>query len=150
MGDRRLPGVDAMGVGDHPALLGLAEHLGEPDPGQPLGGQQIPQHLPGADAGELVDVADQQQPRPRGDGLDELIGHQHIQHRGLVHHQVGAQGTVAVKGGIPTRAQLQQPMQGGRLQPGQLGQALGGPPGRRANRILARLARARATTARTV
>jgi hypothetical protein len=65
------------------------------------------------------------------DGLEELVGHQHIQHGGLVdHHQVGVQRMVAVKGGIPTRAQLQQPVQGGRLQPGQLGQALGGPAGR--------------------
>jgi hypothetical protein len=35
---------------------------------------------------------------------------------------------IAVKGGIPAGAQLQQPVQGGRLQPGQLRQALGGPP----------------------
>jgi hypothetical protein len=41
MGDRRLPGVDAMGVGHYPALLGLAEHLGEPDPGQAVGGEQV-------------------------------------------------------------------------------------------------------------
>jgi hypothetical protein len=69
----------------------------------------------------LIDVADQQQVRPRWDGLDELVGQQHIQHRGLVdHHQVGVQGVVAVEGGVPTRAQLQQPVQGGRLQSGQL------------------------------
>jgi hypothetical protein len=59
--------------------------------------------------------------RPRWDRLDQLVGQQHIQHGGLVdHHQAGIQGMVAVKGGIPTRAQLQQPMQGGRLQPSQL------------------------------
>jgi hypothetical protein len=43
---------------------------------------------------------------------------------------------VAVKGGLPARAQLQQPMQGGRLQSGQLRQALGGPPGRRGQQNL--------------
>jgi hypothetical protein len=60
-GQRWLAGVDAVGVGHHPALLGLAEHLGQPHPGEPVGGQQVAQDLPGADAGELVDVADQQQ-----------------------------------------------------------------------------------------
>jgi hypothetical protein len=43
---------------------------------------------------------------------------------------------VAVKGGIPAGAQLQQPMQGGRLEPGQLRQPLGGPPGRRGQQDL--------------
>ena len=135
-----LAGVDAVGVGDHPAVLGLAEHLGQPHPGQALGGQQVAQDLPGPDAGQLVDVADQQQMRPGWDRLDQLVGQQHIQHRGLVdHHQVGVQGMVAVKGGVPTRAQLQQPVQGGRLQPGQLRQAFGGPTGRRGQHHLGSL-----------
>jgi hypothetical protein len=33
MGDRVLAGVDAVGVGDHPALLSLAKHVGQPYPG---------------------------------------------------------------------------------------------------------------------
>ena len=73
MGDRVLAGVDAVGVGDHPAVLGLAEHLGQPHPGQALGGEQVAQDLPGADAGELVDVADQQQVRPGGIALTSLL-----------------------------------------------------------------------------
>jgi hypothetical protein len=30
VGNGRLAGVDAVGVGDHPAVLGLAEHVGQP------------------------------------------------------------------------------------------------------------------------
>jgi hypothetical protein len=132
VGDRVLAGVDAVGVGDHPALLSLAKHVGQPDPGQPVSTQQIPEHLSCPDAGELVHVTDEQEVGTGWDGLDQLVGQQHIQHGGLVdHHQVGVQGMVAVKGGISTRAQLQQPMQGRGLQPGQLPKALGSPPGRR-------------------
>jgi hypothetical protein len=57
-GDWQLAGVDAVGVGHHAASLGLAEHVGEPHPGQALGGQQVTEHLACPDAGELVDVAD--------------------------------------------------------------------------------------------
>jgi hypothetical protein len=46
---------------------------------------------------------------------------------------------VAVKGGVPTGAQLQQPMQGGRLQSGQLRQPLGRPAGRRGQHHLGSL-----------
>jgi hypothetical protein len=94
-----------VGIGDHPALLGLAEHLGQPHPGQALSREEVAQDLAGADAGQLVDVADQQQMGPGWDRLDQLVGQQHIQHRGLVDdHQVGVQGMVAVKGGVATGA----------------------------------------------
>jgi hypothetical protein len=51
---------------DHDAgLLGLPEDLGQPDHWQRPGGQQVGQHLPGADRRQLVHVPDQQQVRPR-------------------------------------------------------------------------------------
>jgi hypothetical protein len=102
-------------------FVGPDGNLGQPDPGQPLGGQQIPEDLTGPDAGQLVHVANQQQMGPGWDRLDQLVGQQHIQHGDLVdHYQVGIQGMIAVKGSVAARAQLQQPVQGGRLQSGQL------------------------------
>ena len=35
------PGVDAVGVDDDAGLLGLAEDLGEPHPGDGVGGEQV-------------------------------------------------------------------------------------------------------------
>ncbi len=95
------------------------------------GGQQVTQHLTGSDRGQLVDIPDQEQVRPWRDGLGELVGQQEIQHGRLVDHdEVGVQRPVTVVGGVPARAQLQQPVDGGRLVTGQLGQPFGGPAGR--------------------
>ena len=67
-----------------------------------LGGEQVAQHLAGADRGQLVDVADQQQVRAGRDGLDQLVGQDQIQHGRLVDdHQVGVQRVVPVEGGSP-------------------------------------------------
>src|SRR5690606_36751961 len=83
-----------------------------------------------ADRGQLVDVADEQQVGAGGDGLDELVGQQQVQHGGLVDDdEVGVEGVVAVEGGVAAGAQLQQPVDGGGLVAGQLGQALGGAAG---------------------
>jgi hypothetical protein len=49
---------DSVVVADHAGVGGLAEHLGEPDPGNRVGGEQVAQDLTGPDGGELVDVAD--------------------------------------------------------------------------------------------
>ena len=105
--DGQLPGVDAVGIGDHAASLRLPEHVGQPHAGQALGGEQVAEYFSCADAGELVDVADNQQVSAGWDRLDQFVGQQHIQHRGLVdHHQVGVQRMVAVKGGVPAGSQL--------------------------------------------
>ena len=53
--------VNAVRVGHHPAARRLAEHLGQPHHGHGVGRDQVGQHLAGADRGELVHVADQQQ-----------------------------------------------------------------------------------------
>ena len=39
---------------------------------------------PGPDARELVDVADEDEARARGDGLGQRVGRGQIEHRGLV------------------------------------------------------------------
>ena len=62
------------------------------------------------------------------DRLDQLVGQQQVEHGGLVdHHQVGLQRAVLVEGGLH-EAQLEQPVQGLGVHPGQLRQALGGAP----------------------
>ena len=129
---RGLAGVDPVRVDHHPGLLGLPEDLGEPDPGDGVGGEHVAQHLPGADRGQLVHVADQQQVRPRRDRLDQFVGQDQVEHAGLVDHdQVGVQRMVPVEAGVPAGAQLQQPVHGGGRVPGQLGQPFRRPPGRR-------------------
>ena len=87
---RGLAVVDAVGVDDDAGLLGLAEDLGEAHPRDRVGGEQVAQDFAGADRGELIDVADEQQMRSFGDGLDELVGQDDVHHRGLVDHdQIG-------------------------------------------------------------
>ena len=97
-----------------------------------VGGEQVAQDFAGADRGELVDVADQQQMRSLGDRLDQLVGQDHVHHRGLIDHdQIGVQRVVAVVSGVAAGLQLQQPVNGERLVAGQLRQPLGGPAGGR-------------------
>ena len=129
---RGLAVVDAVGVDDDAGLAGLAEDLGQADPRDGAGGEQVAQDFAGADRGELVNVADQQQMRSGRDGLDQLVGQDHVHHRGLIDHdQIGVQGVVAVVFGVAAGLQLQQPVHGGGRVAGQLGQPLGGPAGGR-------------------
>jgi len=128
---RGLAVVDAVGVDDDARPLGLAEDLGQPHPRHAGGCEQVAEDFPGADRGELVDVADQQQVRALWDGLDQLVGQDDVHHRGLIHHdQIGIQGMVTVVFGVTAGLQLQQPVHGGGLVAGQLRQPLGGPAGR--------------------
>ena len=94
--------------------------------------EQVAQHLAGADRGQLVHVPDQQQVRPRRYRLDQLVGQDHVDHRGLVHDdQVGVEWRgSASNSGLPARPQLQQAVDGGRFVAGQFGQPLGGAAGR--------------------
>ena len=99
--------VDAVGVDDDAGPPGLAEDLGQAHPRDGTGGEQVPQHLAGADRGELVDVADQQQMRPGRDGLDQLVGQDHVQHRGLIDHdQIGVQTIGVVVFGVAAGLQF--------------------------------------------
>ena len=124
--------VDAVGVDDDARLLGLAEDLGQAHPRDVAGGEQVAQDLAGADRGELIDVADEQQVRALGDRLDQLVGEDHVHHRGLVDHdQVGVKRVLSVVFRVAAGLELQQPVNGQGLMSGQLRQALGGPAGRR-------------------
>ena len=55
--------IDAMGVDDDPARGGLPEHLGQSHHGHSARADDVGQHLPRSDGGQLVDIADDQQRR---------------------------------------------------------------------------------------
>ena len=87
---------------------------------------------PGADGRQLVDVADEQQVGPGGDGFDEFVGQDQVEHRGLVDdEEVDVEGMVPVEGGVAAGAQRQEPVDGRGGLPGEFGEPFRGPPGRR-------------------
>jgi hypothetical protein len=147
-----LPGVDPVRVGDHAGLLGLAEHAREADGGDRTAvGQQVAQHLAGADAGELVHVSDEEEMGSWGHGLDQLVGEEEVEHGGLVHdHQVGVQGAVLVVGRVAAGLEFQEAVDGGGLGAGEFGESLGGAAGRGGEDDLGLLRRASSTIERTV
>ena len=119
---------------------GLPEHLGQAHHRHSAGRDDVGQHLAGADRGQLVDVADEQQ-------------------RGVVRHRlqsacISITSTIEVSS-TTSRSQssglslaaleaaalgidLQQPVDGLGLEPGRFGHALGGAAGRRAQQKAAR------------
>jgi hypothetical protein len=120
-------------VGDNPALRRLAEHLAQPHHRHRPALDDVGQHLPGPDRGQLVDVDHQEQRRPPGHRLQERVQQRHVDHRDLVHHQqVALERVIFVPlepalGGVG----LEQPVQGPGLQAGGLAQPLGRPARRR-------------------
>ena len=105
--------VDAVGVDDDARLAGLAEDLGQANPRDGVSGEQVAQDFAGADRGELVDVADEQQMRSVGDRLDQLVGQDHVHHRALIDHdQISIQGVVAVVSRVAAGLELKQPVNG--------------------------------------
>ena len=61
--------VDSVGVGDNPAGHCLAEYAGETHDGNPLGVDDVTEHVSYSDAGQLVDVTDKYQAHVDGNGL---------------------------------------------------------------------------------
>ena len=96
---RHLAAVDPVGVDDDPALGGLAEHLGQPHDRHRAGADDVGQHLPRPDRGQLVDVADEQQGGAVRQRLQQRPHQRHVDHAGLVDHQ-----QVAVERLRPRRA----------------------------------------------
>ena len=126
--------VDAVGVDDDAALGGLAEHLGEPHHRHGARRDDVGQHLAGADRGQLVDVADDQQRGAVRHRAQQRVHQRHIHHGGLVDHQqvafqrIAAGAAEAAVDGID----FEQAMDGAGIAAGRLAHALGGAPGRRA------------------
>ena len=124
-----------MRVHDDAARRGLPEHLRQADDRHGARADDVGEDLARADRGELVDVADEQQRGARGQGADERLHQQNVDHRGLVDdEEVAAEWVrlVALEAAV-LRVGLQQAVDRLRLDAGGLGQPLRR-PARRARR----------------
>ena len=135
---RHLALVDPMGIGDDPALGGLPEHLGQAHHRHSTRADDVRQHLPRPDRGQLVDIAHQDQGASIVHGLHQRVHQRHVDHRGLVDHQKITLDRVVLTALEPAglRIDLQQTMDRLGLEPRGFGQPLGGPSGRRRQRDL--------------
>ena len=94
---RDLAAVDLVGGTDDQRLAGLAEDLRQPEDRDRPGGDDIPEHIAGADRGQLVGVADQQQLATGRHRLQQRGGEADVEHRALVDDkEIGLQGVVLV------------------------------------------------------
>ena len=75
---------DPVGVHDNIALTGLAEDMVEHDGPEGTGFDQVLQDTAGAHAGQLVDVADQDQPGADRDRLQQRVEKIHVHHGHLI------------------------------------------------------------------
>ena len=76
-----------MCAGDDPAVGSLSKHLGQPHHRHRAGGDNVGEHLTGADRRELVYVADDQQRGVIGHRLHQRLHQQDVNHGGLVDDQ---------------------------------------------------------------
>ena len=91
---------------------------------------QIAQHIPRADAGQLVHIPHQQQMAVWADRFEQVIGEHQVQHRGFVDDDhVGVERVAFGTAESFPRLKLQQAMHRFGLAPGCFGQPLGGAPG---------------------
>ena len=123
-----------MSAGDDAALGGLAEHLSQPYDRHCAGRDHIGQNLTGSNGGKLVNVADNQQRSMVGDGPQESLHKQDIDHGRLVDdQQVAFEWMIAAPFEASNfRIDLEQPMNGLGFEPGGFRHTLGGAAGWRA------------------
>ena len=63
------------------------------------GRDHVAEHVAGADARQLIHIADQHQVRARPDGPHQAVGQHQVEHRGLVHNdQIGVERVGLVPG----------------------------------------------------
>jgi len=79
-----LAAVDAVGVGDDLAALRLAEDVGQAGDGYDGGLDEVGEYGAGADAGELVYVADEDEVGAGGDGVEEFVDEGEVDHAHFV------------------------------------------------------------------
>ena len=84
---RHLTAIDPMRIDDDPALGRLPEHLGEPHHRHRAGGNDVAEHLPRPDRGQLVDIAYDQQCGLVRQGSQQGAHQQHVHHAAFVQHQ---------------------------------------------------------------
>ena len=132
--ERQLAPFDAMGVDDDVAVVCLTEDRLQSRHRYHAAGDEILQDVAGADGGELIPIADQQQMAARLHRLEQVMDEQQVYHRGFVHDdEIGVEGIflIAEEAIALHGFEFQQPVQGFGLEAGELAQALGGAPRRR-------------------
>ena len=128
--------IDAMRVGDDMRLHGLPKDYVQPDDGGAPGSDDVAQHIACAHAGQLIDIAHQQQMRVEGHGFQQMIHQQQIDHAGFVDdEQIDFQRILRVALEAFLRRIFQQPMEGLGRSIGGLAQSFGGASRRRGERI---------------
>src|SRR5262249_38954967 len=82
---RHLPLIDAVGIDDDLRRRRLAENFGKSYRGYALGRNDLSEHCPWTDGGELLDITDKEDGRVLWNRPEELRHQDHIDHRDLVH-----------------------------------------------------------------
>ena len=119
--------VDSVGIGDDTATHCLAEYAGETHDGNPLGVDDVTEHVSYSDAGQLVDVTDKYQAHVDGDGLQQGIHKDDIYHRALINNERTAiQGVLVIAAIALGWIVFKKPVDGLRLLASGLTHSLGG------------------------
>ena len=122
------PLVDPMGVGDDPALGGLAEDLRQADHVQPAAVHAVPEHVPAAHGGKLVRVPHQKKAGAPGQSVQKGVHQRHVHHAHLVHDDhIEDQRIVLIADEALLRVVFQEPVDGAGVGAGGFGHALGRP-----------------------
>src|SRR5262245_40079603 len=128
-----LTSQNAVGGADDPALLRLAENLGQAHHRDRAGGDDVVEHGARADGRKLIDIADEQKAGARRHRMQQLIHQKHVDHgRFIDDDEIGVEGPVAVAFAATGDAvELEQAVDGLGFAAGGFGEALGGAASRR-------------------
>jgi hypothetical protein len=128
--ERQFALVDQVGVGDDLRIGGLAEDARQARDRHHAAGDQVAQYVARANRGQLVHVPDKKYLRAGRHGLEQVVGQEQVEHRGLVHHQVvDVERVVLIALEAEGRGGFEQAVDGAGRVAGGFGEALGGPPG---------------------
>src|SRR6266536_6001148 len=112
-----MSGIDTVCIDDNFTLLSLTEEFSQAHRGNHPTTQQVTQHVPRSNRGQLVGVTYQQQMRFTWQSFEQMIKEQDIDHRELIDdHKLIRQRIIFIALiGIVMRSVFQQPMQRFRL-----------------------------------
>ena len=116
-----------MGIGDDTATHCLAEYAGETHDGNPLGVDDVTEHVSGSDAGQLIDVTDKYQAHVDRDGLQQGVHQDDVYHGALIDNECTAIQWILVIAAIALgRIVFKEAVDGLRLLASGLTHSLGG------------------------
>ena len=115
-----------MGVHDDTAGLCLTEDAGQSDYGNHLRVYNVPQHVSGSDARQLVDVSDKDKPHVFRNGLHEVVHQDDVYHGAFIDDErVSVKGILVIALVAVHGVVLQQPVNGFGFHAGGLAHPLG-------------------------